>query len=107
MILAVALDTPLRRVFDYLPLDEQSIPPPPGVRVSVPFGRRKLIGVLVSIASESNIASAKLRRVLAILDTAPIFDAATFELLKWAADYYHHPIGEVFAAALPSSLRSG
>jgi len=107
LILAVALDTPLRRVFDYLPLDEQSVPPPLGVRVSVPFGRRKLIGVLVSIASESTIASAKLRSVLEILDTAPIFDTATFDLLKWAADYYHHPIGEVFAAALPASLRSG
>jgi primosomal protein N' (replication factor Y) (superfamily II helicase) len=107
LILRIALDTPLRRVFDYLPLDDQSVPPPLGVRVSVPFGRRKLIGVLVSAASESTIASAKLRRVLEILDAAPIFDAATFELLKWAADYYHHPIGEVFAAALPSSLRSG
>ena len=107
LILAVALDTPLRRVFDYLPLDGQSVPPPLGVRVSVPFGRRKLIGVLVSIASESSIAPAKLRSVLKILDTAPIFDAATFDLLKWAADYYHHPIGEVFAAALPASLRSG
>jgi primosomal protein N' (replication factor Y) (superfamily II helicase) len=107
LILRIALDTPLRRVFDYLPTSDQSVPPPPGVRVSVPFGRRKLIGVLVSIAPESSIATSKLRRVHQILDSTPIFDAATFDLLKWAADYYHHPLGEVFAAALPASLRSG
>ena len=37
----------------------------------------------------------------------PIFDPVTFDLLRWAAEYYHHPIGEVFAAALPASLRAG
>ena len=31
----------------------------------------------------------------------------TFDLLRWAAEYYHHPMGEVFAAALPASLRAG
>ena len=31
----------------------------------------------------------------------------TFDLLRWAADYYHHPLGEVMAAALPASLRAG
>ena len=39
--------------------------------------------------------------------SAPVFDPVTFDLLRWAADYYHHPIGEVFAAALPVSLRAG
>ena len=37
----------------------------------------------------------------------PVFDPVTFDLLRWAADYYHHPVGEVFAAALPASLRDG
>ncbi len=108
MILQVALDTPLRRVFDYLPpADSTGSPPPLGVRVCVPFGRRKLIGVLVGIAAESSISASKIRAALKILDSSPIIDAVTFELLRWAADYYHHPIGEVFAAALPVSLRAG
>ena len=34
-----------------------------------------------------------------------MFDPVTFDLLRWAAEYYHHPIGEVMAAALPASLR--
>src|SRR5271170_3235883 len=110
MILQIALDTPLRRVFDYLPPAipneaEHSIRL--GVRVRVPFGRRRLIGILVGIASESSVASLKLKAALEFLDENPIYDPVTFELLRWAAEYYHHPIGEVFAAALPVNLRAG
>jgi len=111
LILQVALDTPLRRVFDYLPPNVSSsaewAPPQPGVRVQVPFGRRRLIGILIAVVPESPIAASKLRPAVAILDQEPVFDAVTFELLRWAAEYYHHPIGEVFAAALPASLRAG
>jgi primosomal protein N' (replication factor Y) len=108
VILQIALDTPLRRVFDYLP-PVQPLPESlrPGVRVRVPFGRRQIVGVLVATATESTLDPAKLKRALEVLDEAPVFDTVTFELLRWAADYYHHPLGEVLAAALPVSLREG
>jgi primosomal protein N' (replication factor Y) (superfamily II helicase) len=112
LILQIALDTPLRRVFDYLPPGdiERSGSTPSlelGVRVRVPFGRRHLLGILVGTSEGSSIASAKLKAALEILDDRPVFDAITFDLLCWAAEYYHHPIGEVMAAALPVSLRTG
>ena len=108
MILRVALDTPLRRIFDYLPpLEAARETLQPGVRVRVPFGRRQLIGVLVAVSQHSAIAPAKLRAATEILDAAPVFDPVTFELLRWAADYYHHSWGEVIAAALPVALRNG
>jgi primosomal protein N' (replication factor Y) len=100
----------LRRVFDYLPpaAGAGGDPTPcPGVRVRVPFGRRQLVGILVEVARDSPIDLAKLRPALEILDSRPVFDAVTFDLLRWAADYYHHPLGEVMAAALPASLRGG
>jgi primosomal protein N' (replication factor Y) len=108
LILQIALDTPLRREFDYLPpMDAFDKAPELGVRVRVPFGRRQLIGVLVGIARESSLPPAKLKAALEILDETPVFDTVTFELLRWAADYYHHPLGEVIAAALPIALRGG
>jgi primosomal protein N' (replication factor Y) len=108
MILQVAIDTPLRRVFDYLPPSIRAQEPPPlGVRVLVPFGRQRLIGILVGIVSESAVPAGKLKSALEFLDERPVYDPATFELLRWAADYYHHPIGEVYAAALPVNLRAG
>ena len=111
VILQIALDTPLRRVFDYLPPIE--VPgtlravPLPGVRVRVPFGRRRLIGVLMAVVGDSAVPASKLKAVLEILDDRPVFDPVTFDLLRWSAQYYHHPIGEVVAAALPVSLRQG
>jgi primosomal protein N' (replication factor Y) len=112
MILQVALDTPLRRVFDYRPpaqfTDSTSEAPLRlGMRVRVPFGRRQMIGILVGLAAESTVAAPKLKAALGILDAQPILDPVTFDLLRWAAEYYHHPVGEVFAAALPASLRAG
>jgi primosomal protein N' (replication factor Y) (superfamily II helicase) len=107
MILQIALDTPLRRVFDYLPPAALPDSPPLGVRVRVPFGRQRLIGILVGIVSKSAVPLAKLKTALEVLDARPIFDPISFDLLRWAADYYHHPIGEVYAAALPVALRAG
>ena len=107
LILQVALDTPLRRVFDYLPPANAGETLELGVRVKVPFGRRRLIGVLVGLARESSIPAGKLKTALAILDEHPVFDPVTFELLRFASDYYHHPLGEVIAAALPAALRTG
>jgi primosomal protein N' (replication factor Y) len=108
MILQIAIDTPLRRVFDYLP-PASPAPALPllGVRVLVPFGRQRLIGILVGIVAESAVPAAKLKSALEFLDESPVYDPVTFELLRWAAEYYHHPIGEVYAAALPVSLRAG
>jgi primosomal protein N' (replication factor Y) (superfamily II helicase) len=112
MIFHIAVDTPLRRVFDYRPPAEfvgqgSHEAPPLGVRVRVPFGRRQLVGILVGVASESGVAAPKLKAALGILDQVPILDPVTFDMLRWAAEYYHHPLGEVFAAALPVSLRAG
>jgi len=111
MILQIALNTPLYRVFDYRPpagfsgAGSQGIPRL-GVRVRVPFGRRQLIGILVGWPPSLG-RSPKLKAAVDILDKDPIVDPVTFELLRWAAEYYHHPLGEVFAAALPVSLRAG
>jgi primosomal protein N' (replication factor Y) len=106
-IVRVALPTPLRRLFDYRagPADGPAIQA--GTRVRVPFGQRSLVGVAMETAAGSELPDERLKPVLERLDPQPIFDAATLSLLGWAADYYHHPIGEVLATALPRALRLG
>ncbi len=103
-VLRVALSTPLRQLFDYR---GAGTPIRPGMRVRVPFGRRRMVGVVMTTASSSDVAEDKLKTVLGALDDRPVFDEGLLELLQWAAGYYHHPIGEVLAAALPAALRSG
>ena len=107
-VFRVALDTPLRRLFDYLPpASPGAHPPAPGARVRVPFGRRRLVGVIMASADTSDVAPARLKPILEVLDPRPVLDAGALELLGWAAHYYHHPIGEVLAGALPRALRLG
>lgn len=103
--LEIAIDTPLRRVFDYGCPDDARVAP--GMRVRVPFGRRQTIGIVMKVKANSDVPPAKLKSITAILDDEPLFDSVLFDLLTWSSDYYRHPIGEVLAAALPVSLRSG
>jgi primosomal protein N' (replication factor Y) len=105
-ILRVALDTPLRRLFDYLPCGDGPAPRP-GTRVRVPFGRQRLVGVIHSHAERSELPSDKLKPVFEVLDEDPVIDARVLELLDFAAQYYHHSPGEVIAAALPKLAREG
>jgi primosomal protein N' (replication factor Y) len=106
-ILAVAIDAPIRALFDYrAPRDVDPEALRPGMRLWVPFGRRRAVGVLVEHRASSEIAPERLRTVHSVIDDEPVLDTALLELLVWAADYYRHPVGEVLAAALPAPLRS-
>ncbi len=104
-VLRIALDTPLRRLFDYLPRDERVAKV--GARVRVPFGRQRLVGVVCAHAARSELPREKLKAILEVLDDEPVIDAPVMELLEWASQYYHHPLGEVIAAALPRQAREG
>ena len=106
LVLRVALDTPLRRLFDYLP-PAAGLPVRAGTRVRVPFGRQRRIGVVIATSGHTEVPSERLKPVLEVLDAEPVLDPAALALLAWAAEYYHHPLGEVAAGALPKALRLG
>ncbi|MBA6413940.1 primosomal protein N' [Parahaliea sp. F7430] len=110
-VLRLAVPTPLRRLFDYLPpaeLSEQELAGlKPGIRVRVPFGRRELIAILVDVAEQSTVPTEQLKAALEILDSEALLPQSLQTLCHWSSDYYQHPIGEVFSAALPKRLRKG
>lgn len=107
-ILRVAVATPLYRLFDYLPptgWTQWSLPP--GVRVQVPFGRTRAMGVVMEVASTSELAREKLKAIVAVLDAEAVLSSQMLVLAQWISDYYHYPIGEVIDNILPPSLRRG
>ncbi|AMO74100.1 primosomal protein N' [Pseudomonas citronellolis] len=107
-ILRLALPSPLRRLFDYLPprgLDPGRLQP--GVRLRVPFGRREIVGVLVELSDSSQVPEDKLRPALAVLDREPPMPAHLLELCRWTAQYYQHSLGDTLSWALPNLLRQG
>lgn len=105
-LLKVAINVPLSRQFDYLP--PAGVPlPAAGSRVLVPFGRRQLAGLVLGHTSESDVATSRLKRAVALLDDTPLLSEDDLWLIRFTCDYYHHPVGEVAAAALPTLLRKG
>ena len=104
-ILRVAINAPLSRLFDYLAPTDTAVAP--GCRVRVQFGRQTQIGLVMEVANQSELPISKLRSVTEVIDTSPLLAASDLWLVKFTSDYYHHPIGEVVAAALPALLRQG
>lgn len=103
---AVALPVPLSRLFDYLP-PACGTPLQPGQRVRVPFGKRSLVGVVAAVQGEIADDGRQYKQIEQVIDTQPVAPADWLDALRWAADYYQHPLGEVIAAALPAPLREG
>ena len=102
MIAKIALNVPYSQPFDYQIPD--NIPTVLlGQRVVVPFGSRKMTGVVVELGNESKFE--KLKSLHAVLEDFPVYDARMLSLTKWISTYYVCSWGEVLAAALPTAIK--
>ena len=100
----IAVPVPLPRAFDYaVPADVPA--PAVGARVRVRFAHRNLVGVCLALDPEDAFAEPK--PLLEVLDATGALTEDVLRLGRWLAAYYHHPIGEVFAAMLPSAALKG
>jgi len=104
-VLRVALPVPLRQLFDYRSADPE-VRPLAGQRVVVPFGRRKLVGVIIELTDTSELPLEKLENVMVYPDeNQTVLSEESLSLLKWCWYYYKHAPGEVVFNALPPALR--
>ncbi len=99
----VALDHPLPTLFDYR-CDAAEVPQP-GTLVSVPFGKRQVVGLVCEVTAHSDVPADRLREVGAICRACPPLSKEWLELAGFAADYYQRGLGEVALPALPQALR--
>ncbi|TWW12323.1 primosomal protein N' [Planctomyces bekefii] len=97
--LEVAVPTPLARTFTYL----ADSPVPPGMRVLVPFGRRRVVGVALGPAQAELEAGTQLKKIEKILDDTPSYSETVLAIARWISTYYMHPLGEVLRTMLPAS----
>ncbi len=100
---SVALPTPLRKSFHYRIPDSLEVHR--GARVVVPFGQRRLVGVVLAVDVVPEIEESRIKSIAARLDPECDLPEPLIRLCLWAAEYYQYPVGEVFTAALPSLLR--
>ncbi|WP_435628118.1 primosomal protein N' [Candidatus Ferrigenium straubiae] len=101
-IVRIALDVPLPTLFDYTVAEEVAV----GQRVTVPFGRRQMVGVVMEIAAASEMTLERIKPVRQVLHDSLPLSAALLDLLRFCSDYYRYPIGQTVLAALPTKLRS-
>lgn len=103
-IAQVGIDTPLRTTFDYR-IPAALVNVQIGTRVLVPFGRRKVVGLVVRLATTSQVSTGRLKDLQAILDSEPLLDGKSMSLIEWTANYYQFPLGAALFSALPPLLR--
>ena len=115
MLVKVAIDLALDRLFDYeVPVDLYE-----KVRVGqllrVPFGHREARGFALSIESgadcgggaDSTSADArpyKIKPIIGIADEAPFFSPEMLKLVRWISSYTCSPIEMCLKAAVPAAV---
>lgn len=104
-ILHIALNSPLRSLFDYKAPAKLDGNLSRGQRVEVPFGKRKAIGIIADISSHSDFDQSRLKTIIRVIDNDASISNTLLDFVLWAADYYHHPVGEALFHALPKRLR--
>ena len=101
----VAVQRPLDSLFTYAVPQELAARVVPGVRVAVPFGPRREVGVVVGTRAEAPAEARRLKPLARVLDDEPLFDARMLALTRWMAQEYACSWGEALAAVLPAALK--
>ena len=76
-----------------------------GMRVLVPFGRKKIFTAIVVNQHDLEPKGYEVKEVLGTLDDKPILRHPQLDFWQWIADYYLCSMGEVYKAAVPSGLK--
>jgi primosomal protein N' (replication factor Y) (superfamily II helicase) len=97
----VSLPVPLDQSFTYRLPETLRHRVQPGCRVLVPFGTRKLTGVVVKLHDQP--PDGPIKEVLRLVDEEPVLDAELLALGEWISQYYCAPLGEVLRSMTPLS----
>ena len=104
-VVRVAVNRPLRQLFDYAVPEDMRVPAP-GTLLKVPFGSTAVPAICVERANAAS-ADVALKPIERVLGDRPALTPELISLLRWASNYYHHPLGEVLFTALTPGRKQG
>ncbi|HEX4348867.1 MAG TPA: DEAD/DEAH box helicase, partial [Verrucomicrobiae bacterium] len=104
MIARVSLEIALRREFDYAIPPELAGKVDVGSRVQVPFGPRKILGVVTAVAEESG--QANLKPIIKIIGTQTLVTPKVLQLARWIGEYYCCAPETALKSVLPEAVRN-
>ncbi|WP_017437137.1 primosomal protein N' [Saccharococcus caldoxylosilyticus] len=106
-IASVIVDVPSRqtdRPFDYIIPEQWEDILKPGMRVTVPFGPRRLQGFVVGIKSHSEVE--RLKPIEAVLDVTPVLNEELLELGKYLTETTLCFAISAYQAMLPAAMKA-
>lgn len=103
MIARVSLEIALRREFDYAIPPELAAKVDVGSRVQVPFGPRKVLGVVTAVAEKS--ALTRIKPIIKIIGAQSLVTPKVLRLARWISDYYCCAPEIALKSVLPDAVR--
>ena len=58
-------------------------------RVLVPLGKRKVIGFIYKLNTQTSIDQSKIKAIIKVIDTSPWLSQDSQNLMRWLIEYYH------------------
>ena len=107
MLVRVAIDLALDRLFTYEVPEALEKKLAVGQLLSVPFGHREARGFAMELSRGGDVCQDgdyKIKPVTAIVDETPFFSPQLLELVKKVAAYTASPVETVLKAALPAAV---
>lgn len=102
----LAIPIPLRTTFSYAVPVHVRPHIRLGQRVLVPFANRKLIGYVLTCLDKPP-DGIKLKSIIRIVDVdTPTFNQSMLAFVRWIAEYYLAPLGEVLKSAHPAGTNT-
>ena len=100
----VLLNLPYEASYSYMIPDELEADAVFGVRVSVPFGRRKMTGFIVAVTEARPDGDYALKAIERVIDKAPVFNEILLDIARWMRTMYFSPAGMAGRVTLSDQL---
>lgn len=102
----VILPLPLNAGFTYAVPEEWAANVRVGMRVVVPFGKKKLYTAIVSVVYTLKPETAyEVKEIICVLDEKPVLRFPQLKFWEWISSYYQSAMGDVYQAAVPAGLK--
>ena len=101
----VILPLPLANTFTYSVPDEWADVVRIGMRVVVPFGKKKMYTAVIYVIHSVTPTIYEAKDILCLLDNEPILRHPQLKFWDWVSSYYQAFLGDVYQAAVPAGLK--